>query len=158
MSTEENLAIRERALDQLEPYSKRLNLNEMVVYLIDKEQYPAALKKIEVLSELNESEANLFNSHLLRHGLGVEMDVHKAFELEVRSASIFDKTNPMNSYSQTYEFLDSYDEGLFDYEDGSFEMNHIVFIWYIANIDTSQSIEKILLSLHELNVFDSVER
>lgn len=157
LTQQENVAIRTRAINQLGDSEKRFNLREMLVYLMKTKQYALAWEKGTELEVIDKSEALLFKSHMLRHGLGVNQNIFDALIAEIQSVKFYDLENAsiQFSYGESYDEVEGA-EFLFDYNfgEGSFELDTDDFIWYLSQSEDKDPLSVATRELKGIGAID----
>jgi hypothetical protein len=161
LSEEENITLRRRAINYFDGKHKVFNLGEMITYLLNvTEHYTLAWEKANQLEELCKSEALLFKSHMLRHGLGVKKNMFDSFLAEIQSVKAYKEENATGGTSYSYygEYYGVVDEAEFLFvensSDSSFEMSRNGFIWYLTQ---SQEAAPLAVAIRELKAIGALD-
>lgn len=160
LSESENIAMRNRAINHFDNEHKIFHLCEMIIYLLNNtEQYTLAWEKVNELEFINKSEALLFKSHMLRHGVGIKKNVFDAFIAEIQSVKFYNKSHPNSTsffnYGEYYSIVDD-SEFLFveNSSYSSFEMSRNGFVWYASQ---SKESDPFAVAIRELKAIGALD-
>jgi len=158
ISEEDNIEIRNCAVDYFDGEVKVRHLGQMIAYLIkDTERYSLAWDKLDQLEKFSKSEALLFKSHMLRHGLGVRRNAFDALIAEIQSAKLYLADNAKQEFHYGYYYgILANSELLFaeNASDKSLEMNRSGFIWYASQTQTSDPFAVAIRELKSIGALD----
>ncbi len=160
LSESENIEMRNRAINHFDNENKIFHLGGMVIYLLNNtEQYTLAWEKANELELINKSEALLFKSHMLRHGIGIKKNVFDAFIAEIQSVKFYKKNTPTSApffnYGEYYSIVND-SEFLFveNSTDSPFEMSRNGFIWYASQ---SKESDPFAVAIRELKAIGALD-